>query len=409
MSTKFSFSVLTIIVFCAYIFWGSFGVDITLSHPEEERIPLHRVFILLTAFIFLFNAQQVLIACLKNKLLITLLLYVLLTAIWAHNPLDALKNFVFLSSAMFISIMTALAYDDKRVTLLRWLFWLFLLMTLASIISALYFPKIGINTVHFGKPRWIGITSHPNTLGLQALALVWLSSNLFFLSKSILEKTVILFAVLTAFFTIIKADSMTSFITSLIITVYVGYCYLFDRLNLSIKLIVYTLSLLSFLSVVTFYTSTSELVTTTLESTGRNATFTGRALLWQKALKSAADHLFFGYGFDELEQLTKMHHTLMSHLHNGYIEILVKGGMIACTLLALILVKTFFDQLRIKSTHKYDFIFLNTGLVMILLHNFTESSILKGLNTLSILIIFIIVSTSLVPRYNKEQSFSPTQ
>ncbi len=408
MNTNLRLRDLTIIVFCLYIFWGSFGMDLTLSH-NAERIPVHRAFILLTAFIFLCNVQQLLGACLKNKLLITLILYTLLTTAWANNPTDTLKNFIFLSSTLFISILTALAFADNKASLIRWLFWLFLLMTLASIITALRFPQIGINTLDFGEPRWIGITTHPNVLGVQALVLIWLSSNLFFLSKSSLEKTLILAAIIAAFFTIIKADSMTSLITSLVLVIYTCYCYLFGRVSLSVKLILFTLSLLTFLFIVTFYMGASELANTTLASTGRNTTFTGRAVLWEKALISAADNLIFGYGFDNLDQLTKKYHIQMSHLHNGYIQTLVQGGMIASILLAIILIKTLFHQLRIKSTYKHDFIFLNTGLVMVLLHNFTESSILKGLNTLSIFIIFIIVSTSLIQNNNIDKVSSADQ
>jgi len=408
MNTNFRFKILTIVVFCVYFFWGSFGIDLTL-HPNTERIPLHRGFILLTAFIFLFNAQQVLTACLKNKLLITLIVYVLLTASWAYNPSVTLKNFVFLSSALFISIMAALAYANNRIALIRWLFWLFLLMTLASIFAALYFPQIGINTKDFGKPRWMGITTHPNALGTQALALIWLASNLFFLVKSKFEKTIILFAIMAAFYAMIKADSMTSLITSMVIIGYTSYYYVFKQLSLPIKITLLTISALSFLFIISFYMSTSELTNATIASTGRTASFSGRTLLWQKGLISASDNIIFGYGFDDLKPLAKKHHMDMSHLHNGYIEMLVKGGMIASMLFIFIIIKTFFHQLRIKLLYKQDFIFLNTGLVMVLLHNFTESSILKGMNTLSIFLIFIIVSTSLIPKDNNNQSLPLSQ
>ncbi|WP_374090749.1 O-antigen ligase family protein [Methylomicrobium lacus] len=401
MSQTFNLRGLTIIVFSMYIFWGSFGVDITL-HPAAERIPLHRVFMLLTALIILSNAHQVFVACLKNKMVITLLLYVLLTALWAGNPSVVYKNFLFLSSLLFISIMTALAFADKKVFLIRWLFWLFLLMTLASIITAFYFPQIGINTTTFGVPRWIGITAHPNGLGVQALALIWLSSNLYFLSESKPEKKLIFFALIAAFFTIIQADSMTSLITSVIITSYVCYYYLFRQLSLPIKFLLFTIFLLSFLFIVASYISSSELTTTTLKSTGRDATFTGRTVLWEKALTSAADQIIFGYGFDNLEQMTKKHHLEMSHLHNGYIQVLVQGGMIATLLLVVIFIKTFFSHFRIRSTHKYDFIFLHTGLILVLLHNITESSMLLGLSVLNIFTIFIIASTSLIAN-NKDK------
>ena len=94
----------------------------------------------------------------------------------------------------------------------------------------------------------------------------------------------------------------------------------------------------------------------------------------------------------------------MSHLHNGYVEILVKGGVIGAVLLAFILIKTLIEQLRIDLKYRHYFIFLNTGFIMIMLHNFTESSILKGLNTLSILFVFIVVFTSQVVNSGKMQT-----
>ena len=408
MNTKLRFGTLAIIVFCLYAFWGSFGLDLLL-HPDTERMPLHRAFILLTAFIFLFNTQQVLGACLKNKLLIALISYVLLTAGWAYDPSLTIKNFVFLSSAMFISIIVALAYADNQTNLIRWLFWLFLLLILSSIITSLYFPQIGINSVTYDKPRWLGVTINPNALGMQGLVLIWLSVNLFFLVKSKLEKIIIISAIIAALFTIIKADSMTSLITSMIVIIYTCYCYLFGKLSLSIKLILFTLSFLSFLFIVTFYMNATELADTSLATTGRNTTFTGRSFQWKIALTEASNHLIFGLGFDNSEQLTKKYHLNMTQLHNGYLETLVKGGLVGCILLIFVFVKTIIHQLQIKSKNTHNFIFLNTGLIMIFFHNITESSILRGLTPLSIFMIFIIVSTSLIPKDNHDKFLSSGQ
>lgn len=403
MNTQFRFGTLTIIVFCAYIFFGSFSGDLSLSN-HTERFPFHRILMLLTAFIFLFNSRLVLIACQKNKLLIALLLYLLLTAIWANNPMETVKNFIFLFSVLFISIMTVLVFYEKKAAQIRWLFWLFLLLIMASIITALYFPSIGIKIGDNGIARWVGITQHANELGGISLLLIWLSLNLFSLSKSRIEKLIILSAIAAAFYAILKADSMTSFITSLIIIGLVYYYHLFWRVAFSTKLVLYTIAALSFMIIVTFYMSASELADTTLASAGRNTTFTGRSVLWKTALKYASDRLIFGYGFDSLEQLTRKTHLQMSHLHSGYMETLVKGGIIGCILLALVLIKTLLHQLKIKSTNKHDFIFLNTGLVMVLLHNFTEASMLRGLAPLSIFIIFIIVSSSLISTTNIDKT-----
>ena len=391
MNTNFKFKTLTAALFCAFLFFGSYTSEVTPS-----GFPSYKILMLLTFFIFIFNAQQVLAVCQKNKLLITLLFYSLLSAIWANSPMNIVRHFIFLLSILFISIMTALAFPENKATQIRWMFGLFLMLTLASIMTAIYLPKVGIMPMIGGVSRWKGITPHPNTLGAQLLLLIWLSANLFFLSKSRIEKSIILFAIVAAFYALLKADSMTSFITSLAIIGLTCYYYLFTRITISTKLILYTLTALSFLVIFTFYMSATELAETSLASTGRNTTFTGRSIIWQTALKYASDHIILGYGFDGLEQLTKKTHIEMSHLHNGYIEILLQGGLIASILLGFILIKTLLHQLRIKSTHKHEFIFLNTGLVMILVHNITESSILRGLNPLNIFLIFIIVSTSMI-------------
>ncbi len=400
MNTTFKLRTLTIIVLCLYIFWAGIGIDLVL-YPSVERYPLHRGFILLTFFVLIFNLKQVFSVFLQNKALIVLIFYVLLTAAWADNASVVVKDFIFLFSALIISILTALAFADHQIGLIRWLFWLFLLMTLASIIVGIYYPHIGINIKDFGKPRWVGITNHPNALGAEGLTLTWLAANLLFLSKKYLEKAITLFALLAAVYIIRKADSITSLLDAFVVIACVCYYYIFNRLSLPIKLIFFMLVSLSFLFVVSFYMGAEEMSSSILKSTGRSASFSGRTELWGKALIAASDNPIFGYGFDDLLSLTKKYHILMVHLHNGYIETLVKGGVIGLILLVYILVKTLIDQFRINLKYKKDFIFLNSGFIMILIHNITESSVLKGLNALNILLILIIISTSLLSSANK--------
>ncbi|OQW76913.1 MAG: hypothetical protein BVN35_05670 [Proteobacteria bacterium ST_bin11] len=391
----FKFKILTIITFCLYLFWGSFGLDLLLN-PNEERIPFHRFYMGLTVVIFLFNYQHVLLSLMSNKILISLVFYVLLTAAWAGSPEGVIKNFIFLFSATFISIMAAIAFMDNRIALIRWLFWIFMALTISSVIFAMQYPKLGINVLDFGAPRWIGITTHPNALGMQALMLVWLSANLYLFSKAMIEKILIVFAVVVGIFAITKADSMTSLITSIVIIIYIFYCQVFGRLSSGLRFVLITFSILAFVFTVTFYMSASEITDATLASTGRNTTFTGRSGQWKLALADAAERPITGVGFDDLGQLTKKHRINMTQVHNGYIETLLKGGLIASVLMIAILLKTFFHLFLIRRTLKDDFVFLSSGFVMILLHNFTETSFLKALNPLGFIMIYLVVSTSVL-------------
>ena len=348
MNTSYRLQTLTIITLCITLFWGAFGLD-TVINPSALRFPLHRAFILMTSIIFLFNIQQVLNICQNSKTLVFLILFTLVSAIWAGNPVEVVKDFTFLSTSMLITILSVLAFNESRIKLIRWLYWLFLLMTLASIFIALVYPQLGINIRDFGKPRWIGITSHPNGLGTLAGILIWLSCNLYILSKNKLEKLLVLFSILIAFFVIIKADSMTNIITSfIVIALTIHYTYL-SRVNKSIKVLV-VISLIFFSIIfVTFFISPDEIINTAFNSAGRSSNFSGRTRLWSVSFKALSDHLLFGYGFDNLELLTKRYHIQMSHLHNGYIELIIKGGIIAGVLLFIILLKTYFNLLKINS------------------------------------------------------------
>lgn len=391
----FRFKWLTLVTFCFYLFWGSFGLDLLL-YPDEERMPFHRFYMALTVFIFLFNYRHVFSALLSNKILISLVFYVLLTVAWSGNPGGVVKNFIFLFATTIISILAAIAFVNNRLVLIRWLFWVFLLLTASSVICALEYPQIGINVLDFGAPRWIGVTTHPNALGMQALMLVWLSSNLYLFSRGVLEKLVVVLAIVLGLFTITKADSMTSLITSLVIMGYVFYCQIFGKLNSGLRLVLIAISILAFLVTVTFYMSASEITDATLASTGRNTTFTGRSGQWKLALADVADRPIIGFGFDDLEQLTKKHRINMTQVHNGYIETLLKGGLIASVLTVVVLLKSFFHLFIMKRTLKDDFVFISSGFVMILLHNFTETSFLKALNPLGFIMIYLVVSTSVL-------------
>jgi len=406
MNNNFQYKGLTLFVFCFFLFWGSFGVESTID-PKTASFPIHRGLIVLTLFVFFFNAQQVLNLCFKNKILLTLLFYTLLSALWASTPLTVLKAFTFNIAIFFISIMATLAYSDQRITLIRWLFWLYALMTIGNIITAYLFPNIGIMVGERGVTRWIGITQHANHLGALELLSVWLSINLYFLTRSKFEKLCILISICTAIFVITKADSMTSLLTSIIIISYIIYCYIFSKISLSIKILTIISILFGFIIALTFYTNTDEIANATMETTGRNLTFTGRTRLWLSAFKMVSDHLMLGFGFDNLEGVSRHSHFGLSHLHNGYIEILFKGGIIGIGLMLWILLKTWLHQLRFKNLLKPDFILLSSGLLLVILHNVTESSLLKGFVPLNIFITYIIVSTSLLTGNKKQEEQAP--
>ncbi len=394
MNSQAKLKYLTVVTLCLFIFLGSYGIDLTLEPPGYERYPYHRFLIVITALIALLNIREVVNLCLSNKALILLVAYIFATSLWSDDPQGTMKNFVFLASAVFIAILIVNAFSERNIVLVRWLFWLFLLMNLASIYVALEYPALGINVKEFGKPRWLGITNHPNTLGATGLILIWLASNLYFLTRKTFEKLCVMIAIGVGLWVIVKADSITSLVDAFLVIELVCYYYLFNKLSLPVKVCLLGAGFFASLFLALFFFKGQDMASVILSSAGRNTNLSGRTLLWSKAFTAFFESPIIGYGFDDLAGLTKRFRLLMSHLHNGYLEVLVKGGLIAGLLTFVILFRAFVDQLLIKSSHRNNFILLNSGLVMVLVHNFTESTLMKGLNPLNIVSIYVVVATS---------------
>lgn len=393
----FKYRTITILVFCCYIFWDFFGIDMTMT-GGDERIPFHRVFIFMTLVLFFVNFKIVAEVLTKSKLFLCLVFYVLLSVAWSADPKATLMIFIFLLSSLLIAVITAVAFYDRHNKFIAWLFTLTFLMVLASIFVALKYPKLGVNSSDFAKVRWIGITNHPNKLGGLVLISIWCSVNLFFSEGGFLRKAISSVAIAAAMYAVIMADSMTSIVASFVVAISMFYFRLLGRASASFKIVLFVVMGLGFLITTTFYMNSEEIVNKSLASGGRDTTFTGRSALWERGVQSFFDSPLIGHGFDNLDGLTQKYGIRMSHLHNGYIEVIAKGGGIAIVLLFLIILKNFRYLMVVKNVNPGLFAFLATGFLGVLVHNLAESSYLRGLNGLNLM--FMLISSFLVVSVN---------
>jgi len=99
MMNNFRFKGLTLFVFCLYLFWGFFGVDLTMN-GEALRFPLHRAYILLTLLILCFNIKEFFVCSMKNSLLMILIFYMFISAAWSSSPVDTFRFVCFVGSRM---------------------------------------------------------------------------------------------------------------------------------------------------------------------------------------------------------------------------------------------------------------------------------------------------------------------
>jgi exopolysaccharide production protein ExoQ len=117
---------------------------------------------------------------------------------------------------------------------------------------------------------------------------------------------------------------------------------------------------------------------------GRNTTFTGRTALWQMGMAKIAEEPITGWGFQEY---IKVAATQIKHFHSGYIELLVRGGVIALMFVIVFVFQIVFSFKRITDPKLY--LFFSIMILAILAHNVTEGSFGRGVNAFWLIFSFI--------------------
>lgn len=69
---------------------------------------------------------------------------------------------------------------------------------------------------------------------------------------------------------------------------------------------------------------------------GKDLTFTGRTDVWNRAIEKILDHPILGYG--DLDQLTELSVLGDVYCHNGFLELLFRGGIIQLTLFVIVII-----------------------------------------------------------------------
>lgn len=131
-----------------------------------------------------------------------------------------------------------------------------------------------------------------------------------------------------------------------------------------------------------------------LEALIGDATFTGRTELWRFAWDYIEAQPMIGYGFRSFWQIGGNAPSLAhgfgfiataAHGHNGYIDILLGGGVIAALLVLPILITSLNLCGRIARKSLYEGFVLASFVIFVLLHNLFETTFLFGVNVVFVL------------------------
>ncbi len=267
-------------------------------------------------------------------------LYVSLSAFWSDGGMDAGIKGMLIFSTLLVSISMANALG--LAALLRILYNAMCIFLIASIFVVMFLPDIGIETGWLLEGDWRGIAGQKNGLGAIASMAFVASLSLpvvrhaargrMFLAWCARLSMVALSAVC-----LINSGSRGALVTGvlgLLLVMVAKAPRVLQRIGLIVVLVLAVPAVVSILSTLSFDDDLIDVLGTTVDSNGRMT-------LWSYGLEQMAGRELLGFGvggFWTPERVTAfkdVHGWVLDNFHNGYITILIEGGIVGILLLAM--------------------------------------------------------------------------
>jgi O-antigen ligase len=313
------------------------------------------------------------------------LLFIVSTVL-SGNTDGLVRTFLYFVGAYVVSLCAVTAYRDDFPSFISTLSIFGAVFVSLNLIFVYYFPGRAID---HDLNRWIGLTSHPNGLGVTAMIAVWASVMRLSFKASLPVKLINCATIAGAFVCLHGANSkMATIISGALLTAVPTFKWLtiswrLSPINAAFISVGLVLPFISLYYLLNPDLSISQMV---FRAIGRDSTFTGRTSIWASGLEIVAAHPVFGLGFQE----AVIHKGVaIRHFHNGYLDLAVRGGLIGLSLLLMALIATVTRTLQIYRRESYIGLGLLSLLTMILIHNVTEGAFGKGLTTIWLFFNFV--------------------
>jgi len=267
----------------------------------------------------------------RDKLLMVLIGFALISVLWSYAPEATLRQSVTLLGGAFLGIYLAMHYSVHEQ--MRIFAWVLGIAAVLSFFVALAFPALGIG-ITVNPEAWTGIYDHKNVLG-RSMAL---SAVLFFISIGYLRKRWIGWGgFILSFVLVLLSRSLTSLVAVIAI---LGLMPLYRSLrwrDLRAKAVVIcAVALLISVTIVMFAANPAPFFKAVGRDPVKNTLVVGRMQLWNDLLHKAEQRPLLGYGLGafwlgwegELADIGARHGWNPQSAHNGYLDIWLELGLI---------------------------------------------------------------------------------
>lgn len=324
-----------------------------------------------------------------------LIAFIMLSSQWSAFPIHVLMKSTHYVGLLLVCISAIVVLSGREQPMLRVFVFYTSFAIVMCIATVLIFPSRGIEPL---SRRWMGLAQHPNGLGTIAMIAVWANVNGLFYTTVLKERVWNMIVIGLSGLCLYGSNSITSTVLSVTLVVLVPLMMWLGKRNVRTVLIVTTVAALTLITLATSLGFTDQSlqsgdVTDKFFSiTGRDATFTGRVGLWNMAWSAFHQNPLLGWSFDDLMSLSQKRHLEYMQFHNGYLDLLVRGGIVGSVLLGYLILRKYFLFVRLARVNWRLFTTLASLSTAILVHNFTEASLVRGQHLLWLLFVFVLFS-----------------
>ncbi|MDD3182473.1 MAG: O-antigen ligase family protein [Alphaproteobacteria bacterium] len=329
--------------------------------------------------------------------------YAALTCVWSEAPDVVLFRVAHILGLGFVAISTGLWIRGRTWSFFPILLMLMFGMECLSLYYVYFVPTSGLVSPELGHKisRWTGVTQHPNFLGAVCVVSFWSALSCLSQKTKLATRFVAWASVPLSLILLQGSGSRTSMATVFVLaaaaflmrgTKPFGISMFSKKLSFLLLLTLVVLSL-SFAAAPNLVKS----IFLPEARIGAEDGLSGRPAIWARGCEALVKNPF-GWSFDDLT--TYWTYTSFTerylHFHNGFLDIAVKGGVVAELLLLTLLYLMFRCALRLRV---YEPVFAKCFLSFLLcnlIYNITESGFDRETLLWPVLIVVWCCSESLL-------------
>jgi exopolysaccharide production protein ExoQ len=320
--------------------------------------------------------------------------YIILSSLWSAYPIELLKKSTHYIGILLICAAASVALARKEKSMLRIFVAYTSIAMIVCIATVLIAPSRGIDEAL--SRRWRGLTYHPNVLGSVAMIAVWANVNYLFYTTRFKEQIWSVIVIGLAGLCLYGSNSITSTVLSVLLVVVVPMMMWVGKRSIARTILIVGAIAMSTLLVLAMSTDQSlhsvDVADEFFAVTGRDKNFTGRTGLWEMAWSAFKQKPLLGWSFDDLMSFLPIRNLRVSQFHNGYLDLLVRGGIIGWGFMGYLIIRKYVLLARLARINWRLFITLASLSTTILAFNITEATLVRGQHLVWLLFIFVLFS-----------------